>query len=240
MFVKRPHDFSLSISEMYSLQKDLSKKIVQKKLEKEPKLIAGFDVSYEGNLGLGVIALFEYPSINLLKTYTAVVEANFPYIPGFLSFRELPVFIKTAEKIEPEYEPDIFVFDGNGLIHPRKLGLASHASFFVTKPTFGIAKSLLIGKYEEPGPNKGDFSYIRYRGKIIGAALRSKESTKPVFVSVGNRITLYECIEITKKALDGYRIPKLTRLPDQISRMIKRKLKNEFGTENESKDTKTN
>jgi deoxyribonuclease V len=100
MFVKKVHEFSLSFTEMYRLQKELSKKIVQKKLEKEPRIIAAFDVSYEGNIGLGVLALFDYPEINLLKVYTSTLEVNFPYIPGFLSFRELPVFIKTLEKLD--------------------------------------------------------------------------------------------------------------------------------------------
>ncbi len=221
MKVNMIHGFLLTQPEMIMLQNALASRVEQTRLHSPPRLIAGFDVSYSGSTGLGVACIFEYPSLELIETYHATAEADFGYVPGLLAFREIPAFVKTVEEIPEKHAPDIFVFDANGIMHPRGLGFASHASFFVDRPTFGIAKTRLLGMYSEPGNEPGDYSYVRFKKNIVGAALRTVKDEKPVFVSVGNRITLDECIELTKRALDGNRIPRYTRIPDQAGKRLK-------------------
>lgn len=224
MGYKSLHAFNLDIEDMREIQIQLSNQIQETRLNSSIKYIAGFDISYHQDLAVGVIAVFDSQKKEIVETVNHKDSAKFDYKAGFLAFRELPIFLETWKKLEKD--PDIVVVDAHGKIHPRRLGFASHLSFFIDKPTFGIAKNPFVGEYKQPLKEFGNFEYVRDNDEILGVALITKENTKPVFVSIGNRITLDECIDITLRFCDHKsRIPLLTRIPDQNSRGLLRKLK---------------
>jgi deoxyribonuclease V len=156
--------------------------------------------------------------LRLVETVSAERETSFPYIPGLLSFREAPVCLEAAGRFSRE--PDLYVIDGQGVAHPRRLGLASHLGLFFDKPTIGCAKSRLIGSFGEPGQEKGAWSPLQDRGAVIGAVVRTRSRVKPIFVSVGHRCSLEDAIRISLACATRYRIPEPTRLAHQaVSRL---------------------
>jgi len=212
----------LSFQEMTEIQKSLRTKISDSPLAGEPRFVSGVDVGYDTSRkrGIAVIVTFDYKSREIVDTTYAVGDATLPYRPGFLAFRELPLFLKAWEKLETD--TDLLFFDGQGRIHPRCMGLATHAGFFVDRPTIGIAKSPFFGTYEEPENTLGSYRYVYDKEEEIGAVLRSKVNTKPVFVSAGNHITLEDALRITLHFVDGkYRIPMPTRLADSYTKLLR-------------------
>jgi deoxyribonuclease V len=135
---------------------------------------------------------------------------DFPYIPGLLSFREAPLILTTCRELT--IVPDLILVDGQGIAHPRRLGLASHLGLFLDTPTIGCAKSLLCGQHEVPGDEPGSYAEIRDKGEIIGAALRTKPAVKPVYISIGHKLNLESAIYWVLKCCRGYRLPEPTRL----------------------------
>ena len=204
------------------LQEILQKKVNIIPLKKEPKYIAGVDAAFLNNKVIGVACLYKYPEISLIGEAYAVTETLFPYIPGFLSFREGPSIITALKGLKRK--PDIILFDGQGIAHPKRLGIASHVGVLLDIPTIGCAKSRLIGTYKEPGPKKGTFSSLLYKKEIVGVVLRTKDSVKPLFVSPGNRIDIQGSIEIVLACSQRYRIPEPLRRADFISKKIKKEL----------------
>jgi len=156
----------------------------------------------------------EPSGFEIIETTDAVRELTFPYIPGLLSFRESPVCIAAVEKLKTQ--PDAFIIDGQGIAHPRRLGLASHLGLFFDKPTIGCAKSRLTGQFEEPPQEKGTYSLLKDKDEVIGAVVRTRKNVKPVFVSVGNKCLLADAIKITLDCTTKYRIPEPTRLAHQL------------------------
>jgi deoxyribonuclease V len=148
------------------------------------------------------------------------VPLKFPYVPGLLSFREIPALLKAFAKLKRR--PDLVFVDGQGLAHPRRLGIASHLGLWLDLPTIGCAKSRLCGEYREPGKKRGNFSPLLDRGEEIGAVLRSKDEVSPLFVSVGHRIGLASAIRLTLACHEGRRIPAPTRQADRLVAEVKR------------------
>ena len=177
--------------------------------------VAGVDASYR-EVGRAAIAVFSFPELALLEEVTATKEAPFPYIPGLLAFREGPVALAAYERLT--IQPDVLIFDAHGYAHPRRMGLASHLGIYLDRPSIGCAKSRLTGKYEEPGPEPGAWSPLVARGEEIGRVVRSKARTKPIFVSVGYRITLALAVEVVLRCGRGYRLPEPTRIADKLSK----------------------
>ena len=222
------HEWNLSYAEARRVQGELAGRVEFVPLEKEPQVIAGLDCAFSGDgkrtfaaaVVLRVIGLrsgqagpperFEFEQV---ETVTAEQETRFPYIPGLLSFREAPVCLEAVAKLKRM--PDLFLIDGQGVAHPRRLGLASHLGLFLDKPTIGCAKSRLIGTYEEPGSERGAYSLLRDGDETIGAVVRTRSRVKPVFVSVGHKCTLEDAIRITLACATRYRIPEPTRLAHQ-------------------------
>ena len=198
------------------MQKQLSGKIRHTSLKKSPELIAGLDCAFsrDGKRIVAAAVVLEMPDLTVVETTHAVRKTEFPYIPGLLSFREAPVCIAAVEKIKAE--PQLFIIDGQGIAHPRRLGLAAHLGLFLNKPTVGCAKSRLIGTFEEPAAEKGTFTELKDKDQIIGAVVRTRTNVKPLFVSIGNKCTLEEAVEIILCCAVKYRLPEPTRLAHQL------------------------
>lgn len=184
-----------------------------------PNLCAGIDLSYDTkqNRGFAAIVLIDYATRTLVDWVHASEKIDFPYIPGYLSFRELPVIQKAWEKLSTK--PDLLFFDGNGTIHPLQTGIAVHGGIEFDTPSIGIAKSHLLGTYDLPGEFIGDASELFYEKECLGAVMRSKPGARPIYVSPGHRMTQEDAIRLTQHFLDGKaRVPLPTRLADKKSR----------------------
>jgi len=217
MRLKKQHDWNLSYTEAIALQKRLAGKVQFTPIKKPPKLIAGLDcaISKDKRKIVAAAVVLRVPSarqsdFEILETESAVEKANFPYIPGLLSFREAPACIAAVEKLRNK--PEVFLIDGQGIAHPRRLGLASHLGLFFNRPTIGCAKSRLTGIYKEPELKKGEYSLLKDKDEVIGAVVRTRTNVKPLFVSVGNKCLLEDAIKITLACATKYRIPEPTRL----------------------------
>jgi deoxyribonuclease V len=191
-------------------------------LKKAPKKIAGVDAAFFQDKVIGVACLYTYPDITFIEEADSFTKVLFPYIPGFLSFREGQAVIRAIHGLKNK--PDVIIFDGQGIAHPRGLGIATHIGGLLGIPTIGCAKSRLVGEYEEPGYKKGKWSFLRYNGEIVGAVLRTKDYVKPLFISPGHRTDLRNSIDITLTCAQKYRIPEPLRMADFISKKIKRDL----------------
>jgi deoxyribonuclease V len=204
------------------IQDILKEKVRITPLKKNPEYVAGVDAAFLNKKVIGVACLYTYPDIHLIEETYAVRKILFPYIPGFLSFREGPAIINAIKGLRKK--PDIVLFDGQGIAHPKGLGIASHIGVLLNIPTIGCAKSRLIGTYKEPGLKKGTYSSLLYGAEIVGVVMRTKYNVKPLFVSPGHRIDIRGSIEILLACSQKYRIPEPLRRADFISKKIKREL----------------
>jgi deoxyribonuclease V len=210
MLYQNLHPWNINPKQAQIIQDRLKNKIRLKKLPIERiSIIAGVDVHYKSKTLYGVIVNFKFPSLEMMEIKKTSLKISFPYIPGLLSFREGPCILKTFEKLK--VKPDVIIFDGQGIAHPKQFGIASHLGLWLQKPTIGCAKSRLVGIYEEPKIQKGSYSYLTLHNKIIGAVVRTKDRVKPMFVSPGFEIDLLSSIYIILECSKGYRIPEPLR-----------------------------
>ncbi|MBC7333665.1 MAG: deoxyribonuclease V [Actinobacteria bacterium] len=209
--MKEHHRWDLKYEEAVALQTELSKKLILNDSFGAIEKIAGVDVKCvkERNEVLGVVIIFSYPELNIIEIKMAKDVISYPYIPGLLTFREGPVVEQIFTQIKNI--PDLVFFDGQGYCHPRRFGLASHMGLILNLPTIGCAKNKLCGNYKEPSQTKGSYSYIFDDGEIIGAALRTKNEAKPIFVSIGHKVSLISAIKFTL-SVSKFRIPEPTRI----------------------------
>jgi deoxyribonuclease V len=245
MKLKKLHHWNLSCRQAITLQKQLAQKVSFAPLKSQPKLIAGLDCAFskDGQKIIAAVIVLKLTTTQIQKSQFELVEiasavqpVNFPYIPGLLSFREAPACIAAVEKLKTT--PDLFLIDGQGTAHPRRFGIASHLGLFFNKPTIGCAKSRLTGYFENPAPEKGAYSLLidkkgyqantrderrKTSDKIIGAVVRTKTNTKPVFVSVGNKCSLDNAVKVTLSCATKYRLPEPTRLAHQQVSLLKLK-----------------
>ena len=213
MKAKIEHRWNLPPEEAIELQKKLAKLVRREnELPGEVRLIAGVDISRPDERGVarGAIVVIRYPDFSVEEVSIVEREVGFPYIPGLLSFRETPLLLAAAEKLSST--PDLVLADGQGIAHPRRFGIASHLGVLWDIPTVGCAKSLLCGRYELPGPEPGDYTELVDRGEVIGAVLRTKRGTNPVFVSIGHKIDLPSAVKWVLRCCRGFRIPEPIRL----------------------------
>ena len=205
------HPWNLQYDEATKIQRELSSRVMIQPFDTKPKLIAGADVSYSkgSDIFFSSVVVFEMPDMNVVEESTAQDRVDFPYIPGLLSFRESPVLLKAFDKLKNV--PDVVILDGQGIAHPRGLGIASHIGLILDLPTIGCAKKVLVGKYEMPKIEAGDHSPLVYKEKTVGVALRTKTNVLPVFISPGHRMDVSSAIEIILSACRGYKLPEPTR-----------------------------
>jgi deoxyribonuclease V len=184
--------------------------------------VAGLDVSFDKKKGVlcAAVVVLRLPEFAVVERGTAVVPAAFPYVPGLLAFREGPALVKALEEIQTV--PDLLVFDGQGIAHPRGLGIASHLGVLFRRPSIGIAKSLLVGEYDLPPPVRGGYSLLFYRGKPIGTVVRTRTGVKPVFVSPGHLVGIAEATRLAIALSRKFRLPEPTRIAHKLCTALRR------------------
>jgi len=205
------------MDEAIEIQNRLRRKLVLKKAFSKLDTIGGADVSYpkEKDILCGAIAVFSYPELKLIDSNALRGRISFPYIPGLLAFREGPILLKAFEKLR--IKPDLIIFEGHGIAHPRGLGLASHLGLWLDIPSIGCAKNPLVRKFQSPGLFRGSVKWVSMEDERVGAILRTKDRVKPVFVSPGHQIDLETSIQIILAACRGYRMPEPLRKAHQLS-----------------------
>jgi len=217
------HDWNLAPREAIELQKSLRERVRLAPLgARHVETVAGADISFNKfseTIYAGVVVV-RLGSLEVVEEVGVVSETRFPYVPGLLSFRESPAVLEAWAKLK--IEPDAVMFDGQGIAHPRRVGIASHVGLLIDRPTFGCAKSVLVGKYEEPPTERGDWSPLVDKGETIGVALRTKRGVQPIFVSPGHLIDLEGAINLTLACDGGYRQPEPTRLAHHLVNAIRR------------------
>ena len=212
MKVEKLHSWQVGISQALAIQARLAARVSKTSEVKNPRFIAGADISVGRTQGLatGAVVVVRYPEMKPVEVKIVKQRLAFPYIPGLLSFREAPLVLAACEKLA--VIPDLILVDGQGMAHPRRMGLASHLGLFLDIPTIGCAKSRLCGRHEEPGNEPGSYAELVDNGEVIGAALRTKLNVKPVYVSIGHKIDLKAAIYWVLECCRGYRLPEPARL----------------------------
>jgi deoxyribonuclease V len=222
MKIRRAHRFDVGYHEAVAIQEGLRSRVVRRGSVRPLRVIAGADVSYakRAETMYAAVVVLDWPSLDVVEEVTAERRAKFPYIPGLLSFREMPALLAAFEKLQAKL--DVIVCDGHGVAHPRGFGIASHLGVLLDVPTIGCAKKRLVGKHAEPGPEKGSRAPLRLGGRTIGTVLRTRSRVKPVFVSVGHRIGLSSAVAIVLETAVRYRLPEPTRLAHVLSNAARR------------------
>ncbi|BBL69053.1 deoxyribonuclease V [Methanoculleus chikugoensis] len=222
MDIRETHPFDLAPAEAIRLQERLRKQVRPSGDAGKVSLVAGADASYTKGDDVihAVVVALRYPDLTVVERVSAATVTTFPYIPGLLTFREGPALIEAFRRLRSE--PDVIFFDGQGIAHPRGLGIASHMGVLLDRPTVGVAKSLLVGTAAEPAVERGSTAPMLRDGETIGMAVRTKERVKPVYVSVGHRIDLVQAVDLVLSAARGYRLPEPTRQAHLYANTVRR------------------
>ncbi|MFH1240961.1 MAG: deoxyribonuclease V [Pseudomonadota bacterium] len=221
--VRQLHPWDVSYQEAVEIQKALSAELVFTRLPRRIRYVAGTDVSFSKKSKMvwaGVVVL-SYPDLERVEERSATGTITFPYIPGLLSFREIPPILEAIEQLR--CEPDLFFCDGQGIAHPRGLGLASHLGLLIQKPTIGCAKTRLVGDFSEVEEERGGFTTLSYKGMEVGAVVRTRSRVKPLFVSPGYRVTFEDALRMVLSCSVGFRVPEPLRLAHLLVNGLRRR-----------------
>ncbi len=205
-------NWDVSPKQAMEIQRALAARVIDQDELRAVRYVAGVDVGFEGEdnkTSRAAVVVLKFPELAPIDYSIARLPVAFPYIPGLLAFREIPVVLRALEKLATE--PDVFIVDGHGRAHPRRLGIASHLGVLLDRATIGCAKSILCGKAVEPKNQVGAWSPLIDHGEQIGAAVRMRKGTTPVYVSIGHRVSLERAIELVLQCGKGYRLPETTR-----------------------------
>jgi len=207
MHLNSLHKWNLSPGEAIALQKQLAGQLIDDcPLDLDAiRLVAGVDVSVKNNVSQAAVVVLSFPDMQIVETVTAQQPTPFPYIPGLLSFREGPVLVEAFERLERE--PDVFIFDGMGRAHPRRIGIAAHMGLWLQRPTIGCGKTHLVGAFTPPPPTKGAYSLLTAKDEVLGVVLCTRDNVKPVYISVGHLADLATSIDLVLRCTSKYRLP---------------------------------
>jgi deoxyribonuclease V len=224
MKISHPHPpWPKTIGEAKTLQAAFAERVVIAPLAAIPVTVTAVDAAFSDDRVIAVAASFEFESLKFLEQTHCVRAVTFPYVPGYLTFREGPAIACAIRKLSAI--PDLLLVDGQGIAHPRMCGIASHLGVLLDAPTIGCAKSRLVGSYTEPDARKGSWApLVNEHGVVIGAALRTRDRVKPLFVSPGHRITLGDAIRVTLHCTGRFRIPEPLRIADALTKKLRDKL----------------
>jgi deoxyribonuclease V len=217
MEIVRQHDWQVTITQAKEIQLKLAKEVSRVCNITAPRFIAGVDISVDRwtKTGTAAVVILSYPALEIVEIKTVTDRIDFPYVPGLLSFREMPLLLAAFDKIE--LTPDLVLVDGQGIAHPRRIGIASHLGIWLGVPTIGCAKSRLCGEHDIPDNEAGSYTELLDNGEVIGAVLRTKNNVKPLYISIGHMIDLAAAIRYVIACCRGYRLPEPTRLAHQAA-----------------------
>lgn len=211
------HKWDVSPKEAIAIQQQLRKQVCIGDRFEQPHCVAGVDVGFEeqGRITRAAVVLLDFPSLELSEYAIARLPTSFPYVPGLLSFREVPAVLAALEKLSRL--PDMLLCDGQGIAHPRRLGIAAHLGVLLDRPAIGVAKSRLVGQYEEPAQQKGSWQPLRDKGELIGCVLRTRDRVRPLFISPGHRVGFDSARELVLACTTRYRLPETTRWAHRLA-----------------------
>lgn len=210
------HTWDLAPRDAIDLQRQLADLVAERPLDVPVTSIAGIDVSVRNNRVRTAIVVLDVASLAVIDEAVWEGPAVFPYIPGLLSFREIPAVLPALSSLQTK--PDLLMLDGQGRAHPRRFGLACHLGVLFDLPTIGVAKTRLTGRYEEPGEHRGSSSDLMDGDERIGCVLRTRTRVKPVFVSAGHNVSLRDAVSWTLSTCSRFRLPEPTRLAHHLSK----------------------
>lgn len=212
------HDWHLTPSQAVELQRRLAERVKERPLSRDVRLVAGVDCGYDRDSDriIAAVVVFDARRWEKLSENRIIRPSPFPYVPGLLSFREAPAAIEVVEGLT--VRPDLLLCDGQGIAHPRRLGLASHIGLWLEMPVIGVAKSCLCGEYRMPGIRKGCNTQLIDKGETVGRVVRTRQAVKPLFVSVGHLVTLEDAVRWTLRAARRYRLPEPARAAHLLTR----------------------
>lgn len=206
------HPWQMTPAEAQSIQRSLAGQVSRMNQVGSPRMVAGVDISssHAHRVATGAAVVLAYPELTVVERSVVSGEVDFPYIPGLLSFREAPLILAACEKLA--HTPDVILVDGQGIAHPRRLGLASHVGLLLDLPTIGCAKSILCGHHDLVRDEAGSMAEIGDNGEVIGAALRTRAGVRPMYISIGHKVDLSSAVSWVMRCCRGYRMPEPTRL----------------------------
>jgi deoxyribonuclease V len=214
---------NFSVKKAHKMQQQLSQKVsFEDTLPEVIQHVAGVDVAYVDDLSVGAVAVLDYETLSVVEFQVAHIKTCCPYVPTLLSFREIPPAVSAIKKLK--VTPDVFLVDGQGFAHPYGLGFASHLGLILNKPTVGVAKSRLHGKTEQNTENK-QVKFLKHKGNVVGAEVTTRQKVKPVYVSVGHKVSLERAVKLVLDCAIKYRLPEPTRKAHTIAESEKKKLK---------------
>ena len=203
------HSWNVTPEEARRLQNELRTQVVRTDRFGKINTVAGVDIGLKKDIARASAVVLSFPGLQVVDSVVTESPVRFPYIPGLLSFREIPPLLTAFTQLQTE--PDLVIVDGQGIAHPRRFGLASHLGLILDKPTIGCAKSRLWGRYEEPEAEHGSYTYLMDKEEVIGAVVRTRRNVQVVYVSIGHRISLDSARTLTLACCKGYRLPETTR-----------------------------
>lgn len=215
--VARKHSWNLTPREAAALQRRLQSEVICEDRIGTVERVAGVDVGFEqsGRITRAAVAVLTFPGLELCEHALVREPTRFPYVPGLLSFREIPAILTALQQLR--CSPDLVLCDAHGRAHPRRFGLASHLGLLLDLPSIGVAKSRLIGDHDPVPPQRGASVALRDRGETIGVVLRTRAATRPVYVSIGHRLSLDTCIDYVLACTPRFRLPETTRWADRLA-----------------------
>jgi len=217
MKISHLHQWPGSVAEAKLIQEKFRNRVVAANKLSKVRYVAGIDIGFEdqGKITRAAIAVLSFPELELAEKQIIRDTTRFPYVPGYLSFREVPAAIKAFEKLS--ITPDLLLCDGQGFAHPRRFGLACHLGLWTNLPSIGVAKSRLIGTHKDVSTEKGSWTPLMDDKEVIGAVLRTRTNVAPVYVSVGHKVDLQTAIEYTLRCTTKYRLPETTRWAHKLA-----------------------
>lgn len=210
------HPWNVTTGQAIAIQNELAALVRSESLQDLPATVAGVDVSVHRDEVQAAVAVLEYPSLDLVDHALWRGPVEYPYVPGLLSFREIPAVLRGLEQLDTL--PDLIMADAQGIAHPRRLGMAAHLGILLDLPVIGVAKSRLVGEYSEPDDYSGARVPLLAEGEQVGEVVRTRGGVKPLFVSIGHRVTLPEAVALTLSCCTRYRLPEPTRQAHLLSR----------------------
>jgi deoxyribonuclease V len=211
------HSWELTPRDAVALQQRLRARVIARDRLRPVRHVAGTDVGFErdGRVTCAAVAVLTFPELELVDCAIARLPTRFPYVPGLLSFREIPALLAALEQLQ--VRPQLILCDGQGVAHPRRCGLASHLGLACGIPTIGVAKTRLIGEHRDPPQRRGAWTPLLHRGETIGAVLRTRASVRPVYVSVGHKVSLDTAIRYVIACAPRFRLPETTRWAHRLA-----------------------